>query len=144
MKKIKNKMTWLGLVIATGFAVILFSCGQPKVLHPDPKIVFKTGSNYVASGSTVSFNSTVHVGIVADTADFSLRELQVSQEEAPGKPSVSVLLDTYTVDDKQKKHYEKDYNIVVGSTTGKERYRFTIIDEEGYRSSVDITLNAKP
>lgn len=135
MKNFKNKTISLMLAVAA-VAFSLTSC--EKDAHTPPDVAFKTGVGYTSADATVGLGDTLLVGIIADKTEDELKTYNVSY--AYDGATTTITADNFTLLSSEEEHYEKDYQVIVRSIAGTEKWVFTITDRDGNVASKTINL----
>lgn len=107
-----------------------------------PNISFKTGGNYTASDATITAGDTITIGIQASKSEDKdvLKTFDASLKFDNGSDSsfINELLSGSNGD-----AYFRDIQIITRNKAGKETYTFTVINRDGLRNSVGLTLNVQ-
>jgi hypothetical protein len=115
---------WIPLLF---FLLICISCENEQ--ETAASIEFKTDIGYTSQDATISFGSSITVGIVADKAEnnFKTYNVSVSYDGA----STTITVQNFTISSDENTHYDKDVNFTIRNQTGMEKYYFTIVDVDG-------------
>jgi hypothetical protein len=116
--------SWITLLL---FLLFCVSCENEQ--EPAASIEFKTGTGYTSQDSTISKESSITVGIVADKAENNLKAYNVSVSYDGASNTITV--QNFTISSDENTHYDKDVNFTVRNQTGTEKYYFTIVDVDG-------------
>lgn len=128
------KCIFFFLIIGTGF--LFFYSGCEKEPEIPPTMVFKTATDYISNDVTVSVDTMLKVGIIADKTEDDLKLYNVSV--AYDGTSTTSTVEDFTIPHSEITHYEKDVTLNVRNTAGTEKYFFTITDVDG--NIVQLTL----
>lgn len=118
------------------FCPVFLNSSCDKEAEIPPTIEFKTGGGYTSSDAMVSPDSVLIVGIIAQKTEDDLNSYNVSVSY-DGALTTNTIQD-YTISESDRSHYEKDVTIPVRSTSGTEKYYFTITDSD--RNIAQLTL----
>lgn len=124
---------WICCLLALG-VFALASCDP----HEPPAIQFKTGTDYTSADATVAKGASVKVGIIADKKEDNMRTYNISY--AYDGASTTQTKETFSLNDDEQYHYEKDYTFTVRNQSGKEKWSFVITDKDGNIAKLEITL----
>ena len=107
-----------------------------------PNIAFKSGSGYTPSNTTVTRGSTVTVGIDASKSEDKdvLKSFDASKSLDGGAAS-SFYSESLSGSNGDK--YSKDLTITTRNQAGTELYTFTVVNRDGLRNSVSLTLTVQ-
>lgn len=131
MKKI---FTFAAIVLATTF---LASCEKDEGKLPN--ISFKTGSTYTSANATVAKNASVTIGINASKAED--KDVLVSFDASHVyDSSASASFYSETLSGSQGDSYSKDVTFTTRNQAGTEKYTFTVVNKDGLKNSVNLTL----
>ncbi len=133
MKKI---LSFAAIIITITFVA---SCKKEEDEGLVPNIVFKTGAAYVSGNATLKKDTTVTVGITASKAED--KDVLISFDESrsyDAAASTSVFAETLSGSNGDS--YSKDITIHTRTTAGTEKYTFTVINKDGLKNSVSLTL----
>jgi hypothetical protein len=106
-----------------------------------PNISFKSGGNYISQNDTVGAGDTVLMGIQASKAEDKdpLISFDGSRTYDGGAGS-SFISESISNGD----NFSKDIPVVMRNQAGKETYTFTVVNKDGLRNSVSLTLTVVP
>ena len=107
-----------------------------------PNIMFKTGGNYVSTDETVTTGDTVLIGIKAEKTEEEdvLKTFSVIQTVA----GVDSTIESLQLSGTQADVFEKDYNLVAGSTAGiQKKFSFVVTNRDGLVNEVSLTLTVQ-
>jgi hypothetical protein len=127
-------------IAAVLFTITFFSaCDKDKDAGTLPNISFKTGTGYTSADATVAKKATVLIGINASKAETN--DVLVTfdgSKSTNGGTSTSFYSEslTGTLGDT----YSKDLPITADSTAGTTKYTFTVVNKDGLKNSVSLTL----
>jgi len=117
--------------------IFLSSCKEDEGKLPN--IAFKTGGNYTSSDASVGQGAAILVGISASKSEdkdvLISFDISVSYD---GGVSTSVYSETLT--GASGDTYSYDYNITTRQQAGTETYTFTVINRDGLKNQVSLTL----
>jgi len=127
-------------ILACSFvAVILFLTSCEKDEGKLPNIAFKTGSNYTSADANTGQGTSVTIGIDASKSEdkdvLISFDISVSYD---GGTSNSVYSETLT--GTSGDIYSYDYNFTTRQQAGTETYTFTVINRDGLKNQVSLTL----
>ncbi len=116
---------------------IISSCSKDEGKLPN--ISFKTGGTYVSSDMTVKKDTTIVVGISASKAEDKdvLKTFDVSQSLDGG---ASASIESKSLSGSSGDSYTEDVSIHVRNQAGTEKYTFTVVNRDGLKNSVSLTL----
>lgn len=137
--KIEKKSTVRALFALAIIIMAITACKKDP--HKQPKIIFKTGSGYTSADATVSKNSGVLAGIIADKTEDDLKTLNVSY--AFDGAAATTTKDNFTLSSGESKHYEKDYTITTRNQAGSEKWFFSITDRDGNIANISLMLTVQ-
>lgn len=122
--------------------VLFCVCSCEKDEGKLPNIAFKTGANYVSADKIVGLNDTITVGITASKSEEVdvLKTFDVSRI-FDGGLSFSILNESLT--GAQGDNYDRDVEIITRNQAGTEKYDFTVVNRDGLRNTVSITLTVQ-
>jgi hypothetical protein len=123
------------------FAILLISsCKKEEDEGKLPNIAFKTGATYVSSDITLSKDTTITVGITASKSEPNdlLISFDASKSYDNAVSFSSVFSETLTGSNGDA--YSKDLTIQTRSVAGSEKYTFTVINKDGLKNSVSLTI----
>lgn len=126
-------------VVAFGM-IALTSCEKDEGKLPN--IAFKTGAGYVSANDSVGMNDTLTIGINASKAEDKdvLKSFDVSKSLDGGAAS-SIYSETMT--SATEDSYSKDIQVITRNVAGTEKYTFTVVNRDGLKGQVSLTLNVK-
>lgn len=131
MKKI---FTFAAIALATTF---LASCEKDEGKLPN--ISFKTGTGYTSADATVAKNANVLVGINASKAeDKDVLKTFDATQSLDGAAATTFASETLT--GSQGDSYSKDFTITTRNQAGTEKYTFTVVNKDGLKNTVSLTL----
>lgn len=118
-------------------AISLLSCEKDE--GKLPQISFKTGSGYTATDATVAKNTAITIGINAAKTEKKdvLKTFDVSQS-LDGATATSIVNESLS--GSQGDNYSKDVHITTRNQAGTEKYTLTVINRDGLKNSVSLTL----
>lgn len=104
-----------------------------------PHIAFMTGSGYTSADASVDTNTVVHFGIACSKAEDKdvLRTFDASRVYDGGS---SVSIENATLTGTQGDTYNAYINIKTRAVAGTEKYTFTVVNRDGLKNSVSLTL----
>ncbi len=107
-----------------------------------PNISFKTGSGYLSSNDSIQQGDTVVVGINASKAEDKdvLKSFDASKSYDNGA-SASFLSESLSGGNQD--NYSKDMTIIARKQAGQESYTFTVVNKDGLKNSISLTLFVK-
>jgi hypothetical protein len=133
MKKILAAMLFITAIS------VMSSCKKEEDEGKLPNIAFKTGAGYTSADATVAQNTTVTIGINASKSEPNdvLKTFDASKI-LDGGASASFYSEvlTGTLGDT----YSKDLTITTRSVAGTEKYTFTVVNKDGLKNQVSLTL----
>lgn len=131
MKKICSFVAILATIIS------MSSCD--KDAGKLPNISFKTGANYVSSDVTLTKDTTVTIGITASKAEKEdvLKSFDASKVLDGG---ASASFSSESLSGSNGDNYSKDLSIHVRNSAGTEKYTFTVVNRDGLKNSVSLTI----
>ena len=135
MKKITKKTISM-LAIALSFALIS-SCKKDEGKLPN--IAFKTTAGYTGASGSVAKNTILIIGIEASKSEKKdvLKSFDASKSY-DGAAEVS--FDSESLSGSDGDNYSKDVSIITRNQTGTETYTFTVINKDGIKNSVSLTM----
>ena len=118
-------------------ALSLLSCEKDEGKLPNIKFI--TGGGYTSADASVDTNYVVHMGIVASKAEDKdvLTTFDVSRSY-DGAASTSIK--NVSLSGSQGDNYSGDIWISTRKVTGTEKYTFTVINRDGLKNQVSLTL----
>ncbi len=120
--------------------VTLASCEIDKGKLPN--IEFKTGSVYTSSDAAKAKNDSVWIGIVASKAeDKDVLTTFDASRSYDGAAAVS--FSGKTLSGIERDVYNDDILIVTRNQAGTEKYTFTVVNRDGIKNSVSLTLTVQ-
>jgi hypothetical protein len=129
------------LAIAVVFTAFFTSC--EKDAGELPNISFKSGGNYLNHNDTVNVNDTVLIGINASKSEDKdvLKSFDASRsyDNGAGNSFISESLSGSSGDS-----YSKDVTVITRNQAGTETYTFTVVNRDGLKNSVSLTLTVIP
>lgn len=107
-----------------------------------PNIAFKTGGQYVSANDSVQQGDTVMVGIKASKAEDKdvLKSFDASNSFDGG---ASNSFYSESLSGSKGDTYEKDIMLIARKQAGKEDYTFTVVNKDGLKNTVSLTLFVK-
>lgn len=122
-------------------AVFLNSCEKDE--GNPPGISFKTGGQYVSANDTVNVGDTILVGINASKAEKKdpLQSFDLSRSY-DGGASTSIMSQSLSGSDGD--NFSKDVTLIMRNTAGTEKYTFTVVNKDGLKGSIDLTMVVMP
>lgn len=107
-----------------------------------PNIAFKTGGKYVSANDSVQQGDTVIVGIKASKAEDKdvLKSFDASSSFDGG---ASTSFNSESLSGGNADNFEKDLTLIARKKAGKEEYTFTVVNKDGLKNSVSLTLFVK-
>lgn len=131
MKKIKSIIT---ILLAL---VFLASCEKDEGKLPN--ISFKTATGYISGNVTLSKDTTVVIGIQASKAED--KDVLVSFDGSRSYDGGALSSFTSeTLSGSNGDNYSKDVTITTRSQAGSEKYTFTVVNKDGLKNSVSLTI----
>lgn len=125
---------------AIAATTLLLSCEKDE--GKLPAISFKTGAEYTSTDMTVGMNDTILVGINANkTEDKDVLKTFDASRAYDGGESNTFLNESLS--GSEGDNYSRDIEIITRDTTGTEHYTFTVINRDGLKNSVSLTLNVQ-
>lgn len=133
-------MKKLFFAVAAFGMIALTSCEKDEGKLPN--IAFKTGAGYVSANDSVGMNDTLTIGINASKAEDKdvLKSFDVSKSLDGGAAS-SIYSETMT--SATEDSYSKDIQVITRNVAGTEKYTFTVVNRDGLKGQVSLTLNVK-
>ncbi len=124
------------LVFAAAFTLFA-SCEKDEGKLPN--IAFKTGGSYVAADMIVTKDTTITVGITASKSEKKdvLTTFDASKSLDGG---TSTSFSNESLSGSNGDNYSKDLSIHVRNQAGTEKYTFTVINNDGLKNIVSLTL----
>ena len=104
-----------------------------------PNISFKTGTGYTSADATVTKGSTVTIGINSSKSEEN--DVLITFDESvsyDGTAATSILNKSLTGSDGDS--YSIDLPTTTRNQAGTEKYTFTVINRDGLKNSVSLTL----
>lgn len=123
-------------------ALLVISCKKKTVdPHIPPDMSFKTGGIYTSGDRTITTADSITVGVIVKKTEDDLKSMNVSVYYDASMIGTTVTTDYLT--SAQATYFEKDYVLHPRSTTGTEKFTFTILDRDGNttQKSLTITVN---
>jgi hypothetical protein len=104
-----------------------------------PNIAFKTGANYISSNVTLTKDTTVTIGINASKAEDKdvLKTFDGSKVYDNG---ASASFYSESLSGSAGNSYSKDLQITTRNQAGTEKYTFTVVNKDGLKNSVTLTV----
>lgn len=132
----KKSISLMAILMAL---IFVSSCKKEEDEGVLPNISFKYDAGYVYSDLTLTTDTTIKVGINASKSEN--KDVLISFDESSsydGGASTSIFSESLT--GASGDSYSKDFTIKTRSTAGTEKYTFTVINRDGLRNSVSLTL----
>lgn len=129
------------ILLVLGFSLFIISCKKEKDEHVPPNVSLKTSTGYTSADATVAQGATIKVGFVAEKTEDELKTFNVSH--AFDGASTTITDQTFTLENDEEDHYEKDYTFTTRAQAGTEKYIFTITDRDGNIAQKTITLTVQ-
>lgn len=128
--------------IITIACVFIFFTSCKKDEGKLPNIAFKTISGYTSANATVAKGATILMGITASKAEDKdvLKTFDVSQVYDNG---TSTSIGSETLTGSNADNYSKDVTIITRNQVGTEQYTFTVVNKDGLKNSVTLTLTVQ-
>lgn len=136
-------MKKLNIFFAIFMVVIAFaSCKKEEDEGKLPNIAFKTAAGYVSADIILTKDTTVLVGIDASKSEANdvLKTFDASMSY-DGATATSFLNETLTGTNGDT--YTKDISITTRSQTGTEKYTFTVLNKDGLKNEVSLTITVQ-
>lgn len=107
-----------------------------------PNIAFKTGGSYTSASATVAKGAAVTIGINASKSEDEdvLKSFDASKSLDGG---AATSFDSKTLSGSEGDSYSKDFPVTVRNQAGTEKYTFTVINRDGLKNSVELTLTVQ-
>jgi hypothetical protein len=133
----KRIFTFAAIIMATTF---LASCEKDEGKLPN--ISFKTGTGYTAADATVAKKATIKFGINASKSEDKdvLKSFDGSKSLDGG---AATSFQTESLSGAQGDTYSKDVEITTRDQAGTEKYTFTVINRDGLKNTVSVTLTVQ-
>ncbi|MDI1234205.1 MAG: hypothetical protein PSX81_07985 [bacterium] len=132
----------ISILSVAAIAAVFFFSACEKDEGNLPNIAFKTGGQYVSANDSVQQGDTVIVGIKASKAEEKdvLKSFDGSSsfDNAASTSFVSESLSGGNQD-----NFEKDMVLIARKQAGKEQYTFTVVNKDGLKNAVSLTLFVK-
>ncbi|MCB9250883.1 MAG: hypothetical protein H6605_00310 [Flavobacteriales bacterium] len=133
----KNKITFIALAMLLAF---FSSCEKDEGKLPN--ISFKNGGNYVSDNKDVSMGDTVLIGINASKSeDKDVLKTFDASVSFDGAASSSFKSESLSGSDED--NMSRDLTIITRNQAGTELYTFTVINRDGLKNQVSLTLTVK-
>jgi hypothetical protein len=131
-------MNKLFSLIVIAFSIVAFSCCN-KDSGKVPNIAFKTGTGYTSADITVAKGTVILMGITASKAEDKdvLKTFDASQSYDGG---ASTSIASETLSGGNGDNYTKDVTITTRTVNGTEKYTFTVVNKDGLKNSISITV----
>jgi hypothetical protein len=129
------------LILATIAVSAAFFSSCEKDEGEPPHISFKSGGKYISQNDTVGTGDTILMGI--DASKSEKKDPLVSFDGSrsyDGGSSASFTSESISNGD----NFSKDITVVTRSQAGKETYTFTVVNKDGLKNSVSLTLTVVP
>lgn len=134
MRKI---FSFAAIILATTFVA---SCEKDEGKLPN--IAFKKGTSYTSADATVGKKATVKFGIDASKSeDKDVLKTFDGSRSYDNAAATSFVSETLT--GSQGDSYSKDVEITTRDQAGIEKYTFTVINRDGLKNSVSVTLTVQ-
>jgi hypothetical protein len=133
-----KKIILLSFVIVTAFFTSCKEEDEGKL----PNISFKSGANYTSADATVGMGDTITIGIQASKAEDKdvLKTFDATLKYDNGSDSSFY---NESLSGSKGDNYSNDIQIIARNVAGKESYTFTVINRDGLRNSVGLTLTVQ-
>lgn len=125
--------------IVCGFAFFT-SCEEDEGKLPN--IAFITGGNYTSADKTVALNDTILVGIAASKAE-DKDVLKTFDASVSYDSTAAVSIYSETLSGALGDSYTKDIQIITRNQAGTEKYTFTVVNRDGLKNNVSLTLTVQ-
>ena len=129
------KKSILFLVLA--FGIISFSCKKDEMIPPT--IDFTTGTGYTSTDSHIALDTDFKIGVTAkrteDKDDLKTFVVTVSFD---GEAATTI--DNVTIPAAQAGEFTKDYDLTTRTTTGTEKFTFTVTNRDGLITTKTIVI----
>lgn len=131
MKKIFSAAAIAALTLS------LLSCEKDEGKLPN--IRFITGGGYTSADASVDTSAAIHMGIVASKAEDKdvLTTFDVSRSYDGGSGSS---IKNVSLSGSQGDNYSGDIWITTRKVVGTEKYTFTVVNRDGLKNQVSLTL----
>lgn len=107
-----------------------------------PNISFKTGGTYVSADKTVGQDDTLTIGITASKAeDKDVLKTFDASKSLDGAAAVSFYNESLS--GSSGDNYSKDFQIITRKQAGTETYSFTVVNRDGLKNTVSLTLTVQ-
>ena len=104
-----------------------------------PNISFKTGASYISADATVKKDTTITIGINASKAE-DKDVLKTFDASSIFDGGASTSFANESLSGSSGDSYSKDLSIHVRNQAGTEKYTFTVVNKDGLKNSVTVTL----
>ena len=135
MMKITIKKRTLFLIFALG--IISFSCEKDEMIPPT--IDFTTATDYTSSDAHLALNTDFKIGVIAkrteDKDDLKTFVVTVSYDGG-----TETTIDNVTIPAAQGGEFTKDYDLTTRTTTGTEKFTFTVTNRDGLITTKTIVI----
>lgn len=127
-----KKISFLFGILLMASVPFITSCGTDEESTP-PTIMFNAGPGYTATDVTVPVNTSLKIGIIAQSTSAKLTKLEIQQVV---NGIGSTLYDTtFAVDT-----YNEDYTITAPSVVGSVTLAFKVTAQDGEYASASLTI----
>lgn len=136
-------MKKLNLLLIVLLAMISFSsCEKDEDEGKLPNISLKTTAGYVSADIILKKDTTVTVGIQATKAEDNdvLKSFEV-QQSLDGATATSLYTETLTGTSGDS--YSHDQLIHTRTVAGTEKYTFTVVNKDGLKNQVTVTVTVQ-
>jgi len=135
------KKSILILTIAVMFTAFFTSCEKDEGNLPN--IAFKSGGNYLNHNDTINVGDTVFVGIQASKSEDKdvLKSFDGSRSYDNGANNSFM---SESLSGSNEDNFSKDMTLIARNQAGKETYTFTVVNKDGLKNSVSLTLTVIP
>ena len=125
-------------ILAVAASLVYFSSCE-KDEGKLPNIAFKAGSSYVSTSMTVKKDTALTIGIVASKSEDEdvLKTFTGTVSYNGGADST---LASNTLSGADGDNYVRDIAIRTHNAAGTEKYTFTVVNRDGLKNSVTLTL----
>ena len=133
-----KKISFFAVILSA----ILFISSCKKDEGKLPNIAFKTVAGYISANGSVPHDSVFVVGITASKAESNdvLKTFTATKSFNGGADST---IYTETLSGSLGDNYSKDLPIMSGHTAGTEKYTFTVVNKDGLKNSVSVSLTVQ-
>jgi len=135
MMKITIKKRTLFLILTLG--IISFSCAKDEMIPPT--IDFTTDAGYTSADSHISLDTDFKIGVTAkrteDKDDLKTFIVTVSYDGG-----TETTIDNVTIPAAQGGEFTKHYDLTTRTTTGTEKFTFTVTNRDGLITTKAIII----